>query len=190
MPGFADRLAQCAREELERYGGVSADESPLRERIDSYWRFLDQWELRGSAWSAAFVSYLVHCAGGGEHFPYSCRHSDYIAQAIRARAAGEAGPVVGHRPSEVQIAAGDIVGMNRVDAEPIAYDWAARHDRYRSHCDIVIEATVEIVTAIGGNVGAPPGTVAIKQFEYRDGVLLNPLMPNQQVFVVLRATLP
>ena len=56
MPSaFSEALARIAREELEQYGGMPATQSPLKERIDTYWRFLGYPELHGFAWSAAFI---------------------------------------------------------------------------------------------------------------------------------------
>lgn len=187
MSDFATALARLAREERAQYGGMAATQPPLAERIDEYWHFVERPDLRGGAWSAAFISFLVYRAGGGAGFRYSCRHADYIGHAIGRRRAGDGG-FVGYRPDEIELRPGDIVGMNRVDAPPIAYEWAAAAERYRSHCDVVVEVSGHAVEAIGGNVGAPPGCVGTKRFEWRasDGALANPLKPNQQVFVVIR----
>jgi hypothetical protein len=191
MPSaFSEALALIAREELEQYGGMPATQSPLTERIDAYWRFLGYPDLHGFAWSAAFISYMVHLAGGEDRFHYTFRHSDYIYRAINTHLARQGGAFIGLRADERPIEPGDIVGMNRSEAEPIEYDWAAEHERYKSHCDIVISAGAEGLVTVGGNVAEPPGYVGTKTFVWRKGVLVNPLKPNQQIFVVIRNALP
>lgn len=187
---FSTELARHARHELERYGGIPATQSPLKERIQAYWDFLGHPGLHGVAWSAAFISYMVHLAGAGDGFRYSFRHSDYIHRAINAHLARAREAFLGFRIDETPIAPGDIVGMNRSESDPIDYDWAADHERYKSHCDIVVAAAPGGIRTIGGNVGASPGYVGEKTFAWRKGALVNPLKPNQQVFVVIRGTLP
>ena len=187
---FSHALASSAQHELERYGGIPATESPLKERIQAYWDFLGHSDLHGVAWSAAFISYMAHLAGAGDQFHYSFRHSDYIHRTVNAHLANGAGAFLGYRTDEVPIEPGDIVGMNRSESDPIEYDWAAGHDRYKSHCDIVVAVSPDGIRTIGGNVGEPPGYVGEKTFVWRQGALVNPLKPNQQVFVVIRGALP
>ena len=191
MSRFSAELVRTAEEELAQYGRLLANQSPLKERIDAYWRFLDPAGPPFHAWSAAFISYMAHLAGAGGTFRYSCRHSDYVHRAINARLAGEENaPFVGFRTNERPIELGDIVGMNRSDAPEIDYDWAAQQEVYKSHCDIVVSVGPDAITTIGGNVGGAPGTVGTKTWIRRDGVLLNAVKPAQRVFVVIRATLP
>ena len=191
MSRFRAELVRNAEEELARYGKLLANQSPLKERIDAYWRFLDPAGAPFAAWSAAFISYMAHLAGAGETFRYSCRHSEYVHRAINARLCAEPNaPFVGYRADEVPITAGDIVGMNRSDAPGIDYDWAAGADRYKSHCDIVTSVGPDAITTIGGNVGPAPGTVGTKTWIWREGALVNMIKPTQRVFVVIRATLP
>ena len=190
MTRFRDELVRIAAEELAQYGEYIATQSPLKERIDAYWRFLDPSGPPFSAWSAAFISYMVHLAGAGKTFRYSCRHSEYVHRAINTRLAGERGPFVGHRPRELEIVSGDIVGMNRSDRPEIDYDWAAGEERYPSHCDIVVAVTPDAVTTIGGNVDPTPGKVGAKTWIWRDGALVNAKKPAQRAFVVIRSALP
>ena len=190
MSRFRDELVRHAKEEFARYGEFIASQSPLKERIDAYWRFLDPAGPPFSAWSAAFISYMVHLAGAGETFRYSCRHSEYVHRAINARLSADGGPFIGYRPQDVTVEPGDIVGMNRSDRPEIDYDWAAREDRYPSHCDIVVSAAPDAITTIGGNVDPTPGIVGAKSWVWRDGALLNARKPTQRVFVVIRSTLP
>jgi hypothetical protein len=189
MSRFRDELVRIAKEELAQYGEYIATQSPLKERIAAYWHFLDPAGPPFSAWSAAFISYMVHLAGAGETFRYSCRHSEYVHRAINARLS-EGGPFVGYRPQEVSIEPGDIVGMNRSDRAEIDYEWAAREDRYPSHCDIVVDVAPDAITTIGGNVDPTPGIVGAKTWVWRDGALLNAKKPSQRAFVVIRSALP
>lgn len=191
MSRFRAELVRNAEDELARYGKLLANESPLKERIEAYWRFLDPAGPPFHAWSAAFISYMAHLAGACESFRYSCRHSEYVHRAINARLAGEENAAfVGFRTKERPIEPGDIVGMNRSDAPEIEYDWAAEQEVYKSHCDIVVSVEPDAITTIGGNVGPAPGMVGTKTWIWRDGVLLNAIKPAQRVFVVIRATLP
>src|SRR5688572_698403 len=94
---FSHELARNAQHELERYGGIPAIQSPLKERIQAYWDFLGHPDLHGFAWSAAFISYMAHLAGAGDRFHYSFRHSDYIHRTINAHLANEAAAFRGYR---------------------------------------------------------------------------------------------
>ena len=191
MSRFGDELVRIAEEELAQYGAFLAHQSPLKERIDGYWRYLDPAGPPFHAWSAAFISYMAHLAGAGATFRYSCRHSEYVHRAINARLSGdEAAPFIGYRAEELSIAPGDIVGMNRSDLPEVEYEWAADNDHYRSHCDIVVSVTPDAITTIGGNVGPSPGTVGTKTWVWRKGALVNAVKPTQRVFVVIRSTLP
>lgn len=190
MSRFRAELVRNAEEELAQYGRLAANQSPLKERIEAYWRFLDPAGAPFAAWSAAFISYMAHLAGAGESFRYSCRHSEYVHRAINARLSGGDTPFAGYRADELSIAPGDIVGMNRSSAPGIEYGWAAGNERYKSHCDIVVSVTPEAITTIGGNVGPAPGTVGTKTWVWRDCALVNATKPTQRVFVVIRSALP
>jgi len=102
MTRFRAELVRNAEEELARYGSLTAQQSPLKERIADYWHFLDPAGPPFHAWSAAFISYMAHLAGAGETFRYSCRHSEYVHRAINARLGREENaPFVGYRVDEV-----------------------------------------------------------------------------------------
>lgn len=188
MSGFPEALVRLAQHELAQYGHLLANQSPLSERIAAYWQFLGP-EPPFFAWSAAFISYMVQLAGAGDTFRYSCRHSEYVHRVINAHLSKEKSAFLGFRPEELSIESGDIVGMNRSDAAEIDYDWAAQHDHYTSHCDIVVRVSPDEITTIGGNVGPSPGTVGTKTWVWRNGALVNAVKPAQRVFVVIRSTL-
>ena len=190
MSRFRAGLVRNAEAELAQYRSLLANQSPLKERIDAYWRFLDPAGAPFPAWSAAFISYMAHLAGAGETFRYSCRQSEYVHRAINARLSGGDAAFAGYRADELSIMPGDIVGVNRSSAPEIEYDWAAQHDQYKSHCDIVVSVKPEAITTIGGNVGPRPGMVGTKKWVWRDGALVNEIKPTQRVFVVIRSALP
>ena len=54
-------------------------------RIADYWSALglSDWDgCTDQPWSAAFISFMVREAGGGDRFAYSVAHRDYIRDAF------------------------------------------------------------------------------------------------------------
>lgn len=188
-PGLAARIAELAEKEFEQYGAYAEDQSPLRERIGVYWKALGR-DHDGADhtvfWSAAFVSYMVHLAGGDEAFHSASMHSRYVHQAILDRAAGRTGRYWGYRTSEVQPAVGDVLAMNRGDGPAIDFDEAGTKKDYPSHADIVTSVDADGIHTVGGNVGKAPGTVGRKCFRWSAGTLRNARKAEQQVHAVLR----
>lgn len=191
---FADKLVQRAVTELEQYEGKLENQEPLKSRIGIYWDFLNEPSRDGGdgiAWSAAFISYMVHMAGAGDLFRYNGQHSVYFYRTINDLLVRRARPFWGHRVGDVEIQRGDIIGMNRSDGPLIDYDWAAHHADYSSHADIVVEVDGNgVIHTIGGNVGRTPGEIGTKTFSYVQGALKNDAKPQQQAFVVIRSYLP
>lgn len=191
---FTNKLVDKTNAELNAYRGVPEDQSPLKERIGIYWDFLGRPDLDGGddvPWSAAFVSYMVNLAGAGPQFPYNAQHSAYFYRTINDKLTRRSKAFLGYRVAELTIAPGDILGMNRGTKPPIDYDWAAHHDDYGSHADIVVAVDGNgTVHTVGGNVGRAPGEIGTKQFTAANGRLTNAANPNQEVFVVIRAFLP
>jgi len=192
MGVFSSRLAAKAVAEEAAFSGVRETHSPLKERIGEYWTFLSRPDLDGGdndvPWSAAFISFMHHIAGAGTLFPYSAQHSVYFYRTINDKLIKKPTPFWGYEPKDVTIAVGDVLGMNRESGPAIDYDWASHHADYKSHADIVVDvaATAEIHT-IGGNVG---DRVARKIFVKKNGKLVNKAAAKQQVFVVIRTSLP
>lgn len=190
---FSNGLVERAEDEFSTYEGLLEHEADLRQRIGEYWDFLgepDRDGATGEAWSAAFISFMVHLAGGGDRFRYDGQHSVYFHQHIGDRLAGAPQHFWGYRPEEVEIEPGDILGMNRTTAPPLSFDMAAGDADYSSHANIVVRTDdAGVIHTIGGNVRLP-GEVGRKTFEWRDGQLVNQAQPVQQVFVVLRNFLP
>ena len=120
---------------------ASSSTSRNWRRIGTYWDFLNRPDLDGSdnvAWSAAFVSYMVHLAGAGNQFPYNSLHAQYFYRTINDRLIKKKTSFWGYPVGEIEIGVGDILGMNRSNKPPIKYDWAAHHNDYKSHADIVV----------------------------------------------------
>lgn len=192
MALFANKLAEKAEAELAAYQGVFENKSPLKERIGTYWTFLNRPDLDGGddiAWSAAFISYMVHLAGAGNAFPYSSQHSVYFYRTINDKLSKKKTSFWGYKHDEIEIERGDILGMNRATGAVIDYDWASHHSDYKSHADIVVKVDKQGVHTIGGNVGKAPGQVATKTFGWNKKILQNKASPNQQVFVLIRSFL-
>ena len=71
---------------------------------------------------------------------------------------------------------------------PRDYDFAAEHDAYDSHCDIVVEVRDETVRTIGGNTRNTIGNkcidaVGMKSFSLNDNGFLK---ATNNVFAVMR----
>ncbi|MBV9932604.1 MAG: DUF2272 domain-containing protein [Alphaproteobacteria bacterium] len=194
MSMFADKLVAKATQEYDTYRNVLENRSPLKERIGAYWVFLGRSDLDGGddvPWSAAFVSFMVNLAGAGAQFPYNSQHSAYFYRTINDKLTRRSRPFLGYRPQEIAIAPGDILGMNRGSSPPIDYGWAAHHDDYSSHADIVVDVAADgTIHTIGGNVGRAPGEIGRKTFSLVSGAPVNDANANQQAFVVIRSFLP
>ncbi|WP_158595964.1 DUF2272 domain-containing protein [Oleomonas cavernae] len=194
MGSFADKLVAKTNAEFAKYRGVLENASPLKQRIGEYWAFLNLAERDGSsdfAWSAAFVSYMVHLAGAGAAFPYSSLHAFYIYRTINDYLAKKQdASFCGLRLIKGQVIPGDILGMNRPDLSPMDYDAAAKSANYFSHSDIVVAVDSDGIHTIGGNVGRKPGEIGKKVFKWDGAKLYNTRGASQQVFVVIRNSLP
>jgi hypothetical protein len=144
---------------------------PYSSRVADYWLAIsnadydrlvkayakEQGRLDGTidlAWSAAFVSYCMQMAGAGTSFPYAPGHATWIVKSIANRQAGKLNaPLVGFKPGEIPLVAGDIIGKPR---EPgITYKNAVGKGWFIAHSDIVVDVDPAKRTAlvIGGNVG-------------------------------------
>ncbi len=136
--------------------GLREYEDGAWQRIADYWRFIGgayknlTGRDRGTAWSAAFVSFCMHEAGAGDRFPYSAGHSRYINAAIRDSADPQA-TLFGQRLKAYRVKPGDLIGYWRGETR-ITFDNARSIGWYESHTDIVIEVGAGFAHAIGGNV--------------------------------------
>ena len=128
------------------------------QRIGDYWKFIGggykhlTGKDRGTAWSAAFVSWSMNEAGAADNFPYSSGHATYINQSIKNVNNGLVNsPIVGHPLKGYQLKVGDLIGYWRGDTK-ITFENARETGWYESHTDIVVEVGVGVAYTIGGNV--------------------------------------
>ena len=128
-----------------------------------------------TAWSAAFISYIMKLAGAGKNFKYSQRHSTYIVNSIKNRKENK-GAFKGYKPGEVNIELGDLVCYARQDG--INYNTVGD---YASHCDIVTKINNNKVEAIGGNIS---NSVSKSTYNLNDGKII-----DKEIFVVIKTNL-
>ncbi len=104
-------------------------------------------EPASSAWSAAFVSYVMKQAGVSD-FPFSVAHTSYF------RKIKEGGSALCHTypPSDFSgLALGDVLCNCRDDGCPISYNNFPAGTA-KSHCDVLVEKSGSSLGFIGGNV--------------------------------------
>lgn len=171
MGTFADEVVAAARAELQRFGGRKETDETVRELLSEYWMIgagrsqtaATREINKRTAWSAAFVSFVVRkalkAAGSRATFEFSARHSDYAGAAIRNLLQNGRPPIfLGMPPTEPGAIApriGDIIGVTRelsVDDYADAMDKARAGGSYFSHFDIVTGIRNGKLTCIGGNV--------------------------------------
>jgi hypothetical protein len=164
----------AARRELVNTGKLVDSEGERRiQRINAYWRVVaDQMRLDGNSgeanvyekfngcsvgvpWSAAFISYIMAKAGltTGEpmRFMPAPGHSDYLSFiASRQSVADEPAFALRDVVSESPRVGGLVCAMRYDKHQPSEFKFGKLAGA--SHCDLVIEASVNRVLAIGGNV--------------------------------------
>ncbi|HVL55663.1 MAG TPA: DUF2272 domain-containing protein [Burkholderiaceae bacterium] len=132
---------------------------PMLARVFVYWYGTSRVPIVGRAgelrpWSAAFVSWLVRAAVlGGDVFPATLLHWDYIERFLDARADDlfATRDPAGHPPR-----VGDLVCNARDDGRPA---WLGRVEGFGQlrrgpyHCEIVVATQPGSIDTIGGNVG-------------------------------------
>ncbi len=155
----ADEIVIICRGEWEFFerGKKKETDSPQFKRVGEYWRFIGR-SLDGrnrEPWSAAFISYVIGKAGGGDGFKYAAANSIYVQAFVN----GMPNAVyTAARPEDVAPRPGDIVHFGRAGASRFDFDKAKAHfvanESYPSHSEIVVavDKTNGIVETIGGNV--------------------------------------
>lgn len=137
--------------------GLREYEDGAWQRVGDYWTFIGgayknlTGRDRGTAWSAAFISWCMYKSEAGSQFPYSPGHSHYINAAIRSAQKDEGGPLIGHRLGSYAPKVGDLIGYWRGD-RVITFDNARQVGWYESHTDIVVAIEDGSLYSIGGNV--------------------------------------
>jgi Uncharacterized protein conserved in bacteria (DUF2272) len=135
----------------------------LKLRIAQYWENLGVTNRDGCTeprdnfpWSAAFISFMVRQAGGGNRFAYSQNHHTYVRDAFNG-GSGLYNSAVDISGATPQI--GDLACVGRSSAADWTFaqfkTWASDPSSggLTMHCDVIVEtnSTGNIVT-IGGNL--------------------------------------
>jgi hypothetical protein len=182
--------AQAIREWLRFKRGLGL------EHVDPFFRFVgEMWQAVGAnldgkdrdvPWSAAAISFIVRNADrampGSKYgrFKFAAAHARFINDAIRsARQHDAQAPFWGRRVDEAKPSIGDLVCRNRTD-EKITFDFAAEHDDFKSHSDIIIRVAGDHVVTLGGNVSH---SVRFTRYELMPNDFLDP--DDGNVFALL-----
>jgi len=181
VPSACERMVHLARQEWTLFGspevtGAGDGSSKLAfpvaaapthelhaamlSRVLVYWYGVSRAPIVGTSgelrpWSAAFVSWLARGAGlGGDEFPATVLHWDYIDRFMRPRATDlfETRDPARYAPN-----VGDLVCNAREGTFDVAVRASGRVPfailkRGAYHCDVVVAARPGELQAIGGNV--------------------------------------
>jgi hypothetical protein len=151
---FRRRAVKHALKEYEKFnsGKLKESSSEAYPLIKKYWDSIgwseSKWSPTGTAWSAAFISYIMKKANAGNDFKYSSSHSKYIVEAIKNRKENNSNKFKGYLLDEKKLEVGDLVCYSRQGG--VGYDTTGG---YKSHCDIVVNIDKNSADVIGGNVG-------------------------------------
>jgi len=135
--------------------------SPYDKYVGEMWKQID-FDLDGTdrdiPWSAAAISFMVRNAGKAlpetkySQFHFAAAHARYVHDSIKKRQGNDENtPFWGFELHERQPQIGDIVCRGRAGSY-VDFQYAAKHHRFKSHCDIIVRVKEEAVVAIGGNV--------------------------------------
>lgn len=181
MSGFTDNLIGQAMHEYERFleGNGHETDDPFCGYVGKYWSVglkisgidgrTTYQDAKGKtyrpAWSAAFIGYVIRCAGATEsQFLFSEAHVHYVVDAIRdTKANNTTVAYLGRDPRTYAPKVGDLINAGRGSAAGITYDTvlqaygpeaAPKGNFLPSHSDVVVEVDPKkgrLIT-IGGNV--------------------------------------
>jgi hypothetical protein len=150
---FRRKAIRYANKELKKFDNGKLKESTNQaySLIKTYWDALgwseSRWSPTGTAWSSAFISYIMRKANAGDDFEYSGSHSDYIRRAIKNRKENNKNKFKGYRLNEKKLEVGDLVCYARQGG--VDYDTTGG---YKSHCDIVVNIDDDYAEVVGGNI--------------------------------------
>jgi len=171
---FKRKAIRIANKEWKIWNTPSAwnENSVVRYKdLKRYWDSVgwkeSDWSPTGTAWSAAFISYVMRNAGGKDNFPYSASHSTYIRSSVKNRKQNNKNPFKAYRLEEKKVDLGDLVCNSR-ESETDLYD---RTSSYSSHCDVVTKIEKDYIEVIGGNVnqGVTKKSIPIKNGIVQEG---------------------
>lgn len=153
---YWDKLAEIRDYKVWRgYNG----RSDTKLRLDANDRVVEVLENKNQPWSAAFISWVVRMAGGGDHFRYGPSHSVYIVSALKeAKKANSTAKFIARRHTAYAPKIGDLIACERRandDANFDTYIDFVKAEKYEAHCDFVVGFDAQKTRAftIGGNVG-------------------------------------
>lgn len=174
MPNFQEAVTAAARRELARFGGLKETSKDARNLLVEYWLAVPGMNEksalveigRRTAWSAAFISFVVRDAlqasGSKAFFDRSASHSVYAGAAIRNDFDQVKPPAfLGFPPrgnGAEKPKPGDIIGVTRtrsIDDYEDALKAARAQPKpqtYFSHFDVVVSSNGVQMEVIGGNV--------------------------------------
>jgi len=151
---FRRKTIKYALQEYKNWGDGTKKESDssMYANLKRYWDELgwneSDWSPSGTAWSSAFISYLMKKAKATkDEFNFSSRHSGYITKAVENRKENKKGSFKAYRINEKKVELGDLVCRARQDG--VGYDSTGSYD---SHCDLIVEIDGDNAIGIGGNV--------------------------------------
>jgi hypothetical protein len=150
---FRRRSVKYANDEYKKFqeGKTKENNKEVYDDIKRYWDSIgwneDRWSPTGTAWSSAFISYIMRKAGAKDDFKYASSHSKYIVQAIKNRKEDIQKDFRGYKLNEKKVEVGDLVCYARQNG--VTYDTTGD---YISHCDIVVNVESNYAEGIGGNV--------------------------------------
>jgi hypothetical protein len=154
-----DRLVECAGAELREfeYGTRPEMDQDSRTRIADYWIALNMAvQPISTAWSAAFMSFVVRQAALAKSFRFSQRHTTYLSDSKTAKINNDATRAYwAVRLGERRLQIGDLVGAFRTGgtcgSAQKTYD--SLPGDFCSHCDVVVSIRNDTAFVVGGNVG-------------------------------------
>jgi hypothetical protein len=150
---FRRSAVKYAKQEYKKFkeGKVKETNQAVYDDIKRYWESIgwneNQWTPTGTAWSSAFISYIMRKAGAKDDFKYASSHSEYIVEAIKNRKENNNNKFKAYKLNEKKLELGDLVCYARQDG--VTYNSTGS---YASHCDIVVSIDGNSADGIGGNV--------------------------------------
>ncbi|KOP68613.1 hypothetical protein AMS62_27785 [Bacillus sp. FJAT-18019] len=196
------QMIHLAKQEFEvTWNKGTIKEYDMQARIREYWQqgvykdvsVPEYITIPGSAWSAAFISWIVTQAGGGDRFGKvhdesnyrnefgnPAAHWRYTAPAkINRQMNSASNPFWAFAINEVIPQEGDIVVKSRNGSGATWNDFISKE----THGDIVIGVSSTDITVIGGNVS---DTVNQKTFPLNDNGFVNSTGGANSHFAIVR----
>lgn len=181
VPSVGGSVADVAARELGRWSGLTEDMPQAEPLLRAYWAATGQaYPGPGTAWSAAFVVWVVKHSTAPNALASTGAHIYYARQAYLDR--GTPGRYGAYRPEEVQVGPGDILVRGRVAGEPFSFADLTRttRDYIPTHGDVVVAVSEDEAVLVGGNldnavgrrttrlvggVAADPAVVAVLKYQ-------------------------